>query len=723
VAQGLFDIAKGAASISRVSKSILEKRKSDTNSNWVASNLLQYDRVLTDFYSLEENRQREDFHEALEGSANKELARYLKEAPSKEAADEFRLKAGQRFAFYYRNAISVSEANRIENLQLGIDGQMSDLLASWRNNAKSLPPAEARELMAQGFDEVMGNMESVFGELPKYSRIMREKLTKDYILAVSDHDQAFAKQMLDDSDFFSESDRQAIQRHIDSKADNNRAVAKTVLTQGINSAFTVAESKLEPVPDISLESFQAAYATEDSAMAAKMAFDQKRRVANKAIGFLSNMAEKNITTQERAYQSMRQRAETQGDSDTLEALASIRPSLNEIQRMQSEDPVGFLNSHNESVKDLNQRISTADPEEAEGLLAVRRQLAFQLQGSPPQDTPEHMRDQFLNRPQSDWNLLSQSEASDWGKKFNEMRDLTQAPILVNEFIETYGRGTDPQDAARMARIAFNDLVSLPDSGERLDPAYQVGFMMWDSPYVGHFWGALQAKRASQGSTEDSVRDYRDSIRGTEEWVGFSRFLSTSPEGTVDGADFMEGLTAFAMYLDPSNAGKGAEKAMEIVFKDRFGFVNVNGQQLMIDKRAGDRRRDDAELHGIGLGLESLLRTVRKEDLKMEDPLWAGVLPQPFSQASPEGKDILFRSAITNHAFFRMTPDGRGANLYLIGEHGIPFEARKADGNPFLVLFDRYEEIVSSPSRTVMSPEGFSVNIEAPNRPSRAYHWE
>lgn len=718
LASGLQDLSQGLQSVGR----LMEKRKMDKESGWITDSLMQYDRVLTDFYSLEDNQQREDFAQAFEKSANDELGKYLKSAPSEGAALEFKRKAMDRAATYYKGALNQSEKTRIGNLQLGIDGQMNNLLASWRNNARNLPPAESRKLMESGFQDIMEHVDQTFGNLPNTSRRMRETLTMNYILAASEHNPAMAQELLEKTELFDEETRQQIGNRIKMKTENNMAIEKAALDQRVASEFQLAEARLAPVRDIPLADFQAAYSNPEMAVVQKAKFDRDRKTSDIATSFLSNVAPQSISIQESTYANMHRKAVESGDVETLDALKAIRPRLDKIQIQQQADPVGFLDAYNPMIQDVNQKILTAPPEEKASLMQVKRQMAIQLQGMPSPETPEHMKGQFLGKAQADWNILSLSEANAWTKRLNETRDLTQIPAMVNEFIATYGEGIDPGNGARMARMAFNDLVSLPEAGNRIDPAYQVGFMMWDSPYIGHFWAAMGAFRDNKGIAADREADYRTAIASEAPWTEFRQYLTTSPQGASDASSFMTGLTAFAMSLDPQNASEGARKAMDIVFKDRLGFMNVNGQKMMIDLRKDDGGiRGEDEISVMETGLGSLVDSLKKEDMALTDPLWGGVLPAGFEATSPALQDSLFKSLIQSQSFMRSTADGRGANLYLVGDHGIPFEARKKDGTPFLVLFDKYQDVtLDLPGLDTGSPNSASARRRVGGR---KYSWE
>lgn len=715
VSPGLFDVSPGLRAVAGglerqfeagvTATAVMEKRRRDAEDSWVIDNMIQYDRVMSDFMNNPDNYARIDLADAIGKFHGSEQSKYVAAAPSNRAAKDFRQRTEDAFNRYRDRALKVGEANRIGKMDLALKEMGVNILAGWRNNINAMPIGEAGDLLEQNYDSVMEHIDRIYAGMPEKSQSEKEKLTRNIVLGAAEFSPTLAAELLDKYSVFDESDRQTIMRQIESIKDRSNAHDSTVFNIMAENAETNARLHGTPMPEMIAPS-----------ESAQLRYDERRKEVNAGVSAYHTLKSWNADNQNRVLANMMRDAT---DPAVMRGLDWARKALDDNQSLQDTDPVQWLTANNTELRDLMQKAETATGEDKLALEQTIMRTVMDLQGHPGPDVPEYMRPHYLRKAFSEINLMDKRTANDWGMKF--AGDPAQFQAVLNQFITQYSAGATGAEAEKYVRTAFNDLWQLPDAANRVPAEYMIAFMMHDSPYVSHYMAALKGRKDISGVTKDTYKDYEAAVVANPNWRSFRQYMFDGGAEAMEDLNAMDsGLAVFAQTLDPANMTRGANAAVKILFENRYGFINVNGKRMMIDLRLpSGRQLVDSDTELMEEGLTALIQSTGMDQVQLEDPMWGHV----FAGASIEDKAMregLFKSAMAQHGYLRTLPDGSGAEFWMVGDYGIGFDVKGKDGKTLTVKFDDYTSRIERPKPT---PSGaFGGPITEQPKEKRTYRW-
>ena len=364
-------------------------------------------------------------------------------------------------------------------------------------------------------------------------------------------------------------------------------------------------------------------------------------------------------------------------------------------KLAETDSVGFLAANNPIVTAAGTDLNTAyaklqaNPNDENVRLEYSAKLKtfndtlLMLQGPPPKGVEQtEAAKLYLNKPQSQWSLLSADEAKTQGDFLNSAKPnefLTKTDEYMSRYVDDKHR-----------QIAFNDLVTRG----KLNQQYQFAWLNRDAWWINSYVSAIAAGKDISVS-EKEFKDITDRVDAHPTFMSFTQALvGTENQNPNEYAGFREGVIQWAKVLTKTQ-GKSAKEAVNSAMQlvtNNLGFTKVNGRPLMIYKqRDGLPKYTDEEVDDIGrrLGFVSQFIPLKDVDTESFTALLHGM--------SEEAKLKALSDDLSSRMFWQIGPDGKSASAYVIDKSGLQaFQLRDKTQKPFVVRFNNLPTFKAEP---------------------------
>jgi hypothetical protein len=193
-------------------------------------------------------------------------------------------------------------------------------------------------------------------------------------------------------------------------------------------------------------------------------------------------------------------------------------------------------------------------------------------------------------------------------------------------------------------------------------------------------------------TPEKSSEFSEVLDGDSTWQSFVRSMYAGGQRAREIGAWRSGIIAYANSL--ASRGQKAQNAVETSLKrlvgDNFGFPNVHGQPVMVQKvRPDGTVRHDDEVSDYGRRMQIALRDIDPRQIKQEDD--NGVPYFMSLPMLPDKEDVLtmqhLRDIITSQGFYRPSPDGQSVSLHLLDDDGVEFQVRDKNNEPFEIALD------------------------------------
>jgi hypothetical protein len=365
--------------------------------------------------------------------------------------------------------------------------------------------------------------------------------------------------------------------------------------------------------------------------------------------------------------------------------------LEQIEKQQQQNPAGFMRSQNSDVQAAYERGMNAPDSLKAQYLNIAHGVSLRYQGYPPVGASKEEAAKYLSLPTHARHILSAEEAAVLAGQINQGAPSEQLDA-INNILAGY------DEEAQF--IAFNDLVTLPKGNDGIPPAIQLAFLNQGKTWVKEYMSAALSPETVKSLTPEKSSEFSEVLDGDSTWQSFVKSMYAGGQRAREIGAWRSGIIAYANSL--ASRGQKAQNAVETSLKrligDNFGFPNVHGQPVMVQKvrRDGTVRHDD-EVSDYGRRMQIALRDIDPREIKQEDdngvPYFMS-LPMLPDQDDPLTMQHL-RDIITSQGFYRPSPDGQSVSLHLLDDDGVEFQVRDKNNQPFEIDLDDLPKFTTS----------------------------
>jgi hypothetical protein len=680
--QGLANLGGEAQEEAYRNKAMAAKHKKDDERQWMRSAGTQLERVFAEFAADEKNRSKETFADDFNEFARKETAEYQKAAPSTRASIEFRTHADGLATSYWKHAATQSARNKEANGLRMAEEQTGNALLAYRQNVAVDNP-DAADLLQSNVWGIFDDLEERFSKYsPDIARKAQEQLVREVVLATAKHDPELAKTVLNKTNVVGEPLRKTLLATIESDSKSSSNVAKGDARRLLDRMLNAGQ-RGQIVQPINESVLAGAFDAEQGAEIVA-AFNDEASKLNQANAIVEKLSDKNA-----GYQQA-QLAKLSPDLHTdITKFASQR--LEQIEKQQQQNPAGFMRSQNSDVQAAYERGMNAPDSLKAQYLNIAHGVSLRYQGYPPVGASKEEAAKYLSLPTHARHILSAEEAAVLAGQINQGAPSEQLDA-INNILAGY------DEEAQF--IAFNDLVTLPKGNDGIPPAIQLAFLNQGKTWVKEYMSAALSPETVKSLTPEKSSEFSEVLDGDSTWQSFVKSMYAGGQRAREIGAWRSGIIAYANSL--ASRGQKAQNAVETSLKrligDNFGFPNVHGQPVMVQKvrRDGTVRHDD-EVSDYGRRMQIALRDIDPREIKQEDdngvPYFMS-LPMLPDQDDPLTMQHL-RDIITSQGFYRPSPDGQSVSLHLLDDDGVEFQVRDKNNQPFEIDLDDLPKFTTS----------------------------
>lgn len=672
VGQGLQNLGSGLIARSRRNKREAEitadKAKTLDDRTWSANTYSAFSKELTDYYNNPDNYNSETFHKDLDEFTQGRISELEANAPSKEAAEQFKSRALGQAASRYDQAAARSTQTKIGNLMDSYDNEVQAMLYAYRNNSSDLSGlGELEESRAIA----IADAKETFSDSPKLAKQIESQINLSIIAETIDSNPEYAKALLNEDKTISPEKRAQLLRQIDRSEKSVSALERDTFNRSRESTVfnAVKGDSYDKVP---IEEYELYYDA-DKAAVMKRQDDLKIDAYKMANDFVDTISNKNSTTQMQELEKLVESAQAPEQRAAIQQI--IEPQVRANLEMIEKDPVSWVSRNNATIKRLDAEIEKATDEERIGLLTERNELILQVQGYSDGVMDDS---EYLNKPSNHRNLLTVDEATQLANRIN--RESPQVALdTIRGIMAEY-----PDEQHQW--IVFNDLASI--GKEKIRQEYAMAFQNADKWWIDSYLASLQNFDGLKELTQSTVQDIRASVNAHPSWMAFQTSIigdSFQRAGEIKG--YKSGIEAFAksFMARGSSLDDAVDKAINYLIDESLGFTEINGEPMPILREKQDGTvRTDQEIADVGRRLNVALSRV---DPRRIDQSNFGFL----SGLGPDEERVerlqALRDAVTSAGFWQMSPDGQSALLYYSDDNNNIFQVREKDGTPLEIALD------------------------------------
>lgn len=646
---------------------ILEKRQQEKDNRWVGDSESQLNREMVDW--RKENQNREDYGDAFKAYADERLAEYEKNAPTGKAAQSFRRSVLPSIDAGYARTTAEGERTRLNNYDQAEVQNDINMRGSYLAGA-DLDQDFANDLLfAETVKRNARTMATIGATNPAAAAAMVQRTEIAAVLAAADADPIFAKKILTASKHIEAGTYDQLDRKIEAAAKNMEATSMYKIRAGITATLFNAEQSNSQVSLPSKEVLDLFTPSERDQIVDDF------KVSNATGSKFSEARGWNWREQEKAIAAV----------DTKD-IVGIRTRENLIKRFAKSKEQQLTNpfrwqeqNDSEFIAATGRRL--AAPKEAQvGIMTENIKRMVELQGPPPEGTPEDQRKRYLSLDTGLQKATSVEAAETEASHLNNIPP-NQLTAELQKFDTLY-----PDE--RVRAMVWNDMQNLPE-GKKLKMGLRVGAAINDVGVRNNFLGAMSNKEPLK--TERPKSEFDAAISADPV---FSKFVSGwKGDGNQRGdelSEFTDAAVRYAMHLSVSdkitNPSKAAAKAVQRLVSDNYGMMNIHGTDVPVHRypSAGVRYGDE-DIKNLQAGITDLLGTISADSISVEP---ANFPLAPNLPGGTEDSDYI-RKLIKSTGTVVVEPGGASATVYLkgAGVNDFAFQLRGRDGKPLLFDFE------------------------------------
>lgn len=669
VGQGLQNLGSGLMARNRRNKREAEitadKAKTLDDRTWSANTYSEFSKELTDYYNNPDNYNSETFHKDLDEFTQGRISELEANAPSKEAAEQFKSRALGQAASRYDQAAARSTQTKIGNLMDSYDNEVQAMLYAYRNSENGIGDLENSRSIA------IADAKETFADSPKLAKQIESQINLSIIAETIDSNPEYAKALLNEDKTISPEKRAQLLRQIDRSEKSVSALERDTFNRSRESTVfnAVKGDSYDKVP---IEEYELYYDA-DKAAVMKRQDDLKVDAYKMANDFVDTISNKNSATQMQELEKLVESAQSPEQRAAIQQI--IEPQVRANLEMIEKDPVSWVSRNNATIKRLDAEIEKATDEERIGLLTERNELVLQVQGYSDGVMDDS---EYLNKPSNHRNLLTVDEATQLANRIN--RESPQVALdTIRGIMAEY-----PDEQHQW--IVFNDLASI--GKEKIRQEYAMAFQNADKWWIDSYLASLQNFDGLKELTQSTVQDIRASVNAHPSWMAFqTSIIGDNFQRASEIRGYKSGIEAFAksFMARGSSLDEAVDKSINLLINESLGFTEINGEPMPIlrEKQDGTTRTDE-EIADVGRRLNVALSRVDPRRIDQSNfGFLAGLGPD---EERVERLQAL-RDAVTSAGFWQMSPDGQSALLYYSDDNNNIFQVREKDGTPLEIALD------------------------------------
>lgn len=769
-AAGLDQLGGAIANTGDIASRIHAKKVSDDEDRWLVNASHTYNLEAANFENDPNNKSREDFAQITFDQLESRKKEFLAKAPSQRAATRLQAQLDNVIESRYHRAQQVGEVTKLTNAQLEIDTSINNSMTAYRADAANSPQYAAKNLEPQ-MDLLKDSIMTRWGKIaPNHASKLLEHIEKQFVVGTAEHDSAYARKLLDESNFIDESGRAQLLNYIEGQEKSANRLVREDFANGLTETLKYAKRTNGMVADVPLASFEAVLGKDDGKLA-KARFDRDAKEINQASAFTGKVAGKNVNSLIGEFSNF---VENKTISDAAKSDAAV--TVKEMARQSHTDSWGYVTQHNPEVAKAYEFAAQAGTPDAfsrankialeyqgyapavamnqlhafETTLSDAEEAQFQtwkakyapndsgydydLRGAfkagitpganghwpdtykkpnhptfsdeskyasvvgkkfsghwdgenftPPEQQWSDEASKYQNLPTNARHLMSQSkaiaQAMQWRGPATE-----QSVKALNDFVMTY-----PED---QRAVAFNDLINLPPSDQKVSKTLEWAFLHRHKPFVKNFMDAQNNVEALKNLTAEKRSDYEKALFSDPSWMPFAdTLLQGSVTRATEVSDYKEGLINYAYSMKGKSPKDAVLDASKQLIGSEFSFPKVNGVAVMVArKRPDETYRSDDEVAELPRQLNIAIQSVPVDQVKLTTPDGRQHWPMFEKIVGDKPLKDLLPDLIKRHGFFVPTPNGQGATVYLRTDDGVVGQLLDKNNQPWEVDFDALPDV-------------------------------
>lgn len=671
---GMGQLGNAFAGTGEVASRIHAKKLADDEDRWIVNSSHAYNIEASQFE--QENKNREDFAQATFDHLEQRKKEFLAKAPSDRAALRLQAQLDNQIESRYQQAHRVGEHTKLTNAHRDIDQNINDTMTAYRADAATSPDYAVKNLEPQ-MNLLKASVMSRWSKShPDHASKLLEHIERQFIVGTAEHDPNYARKLLDESNFLDESGRAQLLNYIESQEKASNRLAQEDFANSISETLKYAKRTNGVVQDVPLATFETFYGKENGKIA-KARFDRDAKEINQASAFVGKVAGKNVNALVGEFSNF---VENKSISDAAKSDAAV--TVKEMARQAQTDGWAYVAQHNPEVSkayELAAQVGTPDA------FSRANRIALEYQGYAPPDAPESERSKYQNLPTNARHLMSQSkaiaQAMQWRGPATE-----QSIKALNDFVMTY-----PEE---QRAIAFNDLINLPPSDQKVSKTLEWAFLHRHKPFVKDFMDAQNNADALKNLTDEKRSDYETALFSDPAWVAFSdALLQGSVTRATEVSDYKNGLINYAYSMKGKSPKEAVREASKQLIGSEFAFPKVNGVTVMVAmRRPNGTYRGEDEVSRLPQQLTAAIQSVPVDQVQLNAPDGHPYWPLFHSVIGDKPLKDILPDLIKRHGFFVPTPNGQGATIYLHTDDGVTGQLLDKNNQPWEVDFDSLPEV-------------------------------
>jgi uncharacterized protein YukE len=697
--RALGQLAQAGENVASTVGQVARQQKEVDDNLWVGQTVEEHKNELNEWMSDPENQGKETYAADFQNKL-KEVMSSVK-SPSSKAAALYKQRMLSFGSERYESALQLAGRNKLQNNAVLIDSQSAQAIDSYRKS-RDIPTVDAGKSLQDSLRDISGQIDTTFGKIaPTVAMKMKDKLYQDAAYGVMRDDPELARTITMQSKTMDEHVRHTILDQIDQAFHSKNIIEIESFNERRKDQFAsvLYGNKRDK---IDLKEYQSYY-PRDKAVALKMRDDALIDTYNKANDVYDRVKSLNAGEQTLELNKYVKNISTDAERDAYQIFHS--KVLANIQ-LQEKNPVSWMQQNNPAVKDALELAMKSTNNQRLQSMKELYDLQLRYQGTPP--TGDHASGltyvldketgyqkavstntlddprQYLSLPKNSKHLMTQEQATENADKINQGSP-NQILDTINQVLASYP-GSDYQN------IAFNDMVTLPQSGRGIKQEYQLVFLNHDSPNVKSYAGAIGNSDSVKALNSEKRGDFEKALNSNATWNAFAHSMLGDNFQRVDEiAGFKKGILQYAM-AHHSQSGDSPEASIKAatgeIINQKLGFAHINGQTMMILRDRGDGKppRNDEEINAMGMRLQLALQHVDPREIKQDDGHGRNLFPTLALAGTDMQKMQAIRDAITMNGYFQTGPDGKSVSLYY--HDGMNhFEVRDKSNNAFEIALD------------------------------------
>lgn len=721
VGEAISHAGSTLATISASVAQVQNQRAKEQELKWVGDASQKLNDTLIQWQ--QDHQHDEDYGIAYRKFADEQVKTYTDAAPNARASDAFRLHIMPSIQRDWETALKIGERTRLNNFGAAEVVHSESESNAFRFRMANGEPEAARDIMSYSLKTQHERIDAAYGKIsPPLAAKMKETATADAVLGVLETDPVFAKELLDSARNVDGQTRSVLVNKIEAASNQIDEVAAQRMARALDSQLKNAKDAGTLVAVPPKESFGV---FKKHADAQYESFVQEAKVHNETVGEWDKLKSLSPFYQAQAIEELR---------------ASINPNRGEIAHGLRQNLIGVHNDlargnvaghiakNYEDVAGLFRAADLVkDPAERVKKIEQANSKSLYYQGAAPRDDSGKLlvsdadAKKFLNLSTGQQHTLSADQANERGAKLNGMGPQDMWSNLMG-MTKEFGN-------EKIAAIAFNDLATLPQEGNRLPAAAQLAVNMPPELAI-KFLGVVKASKDIKPLPDVTAKEFRDYLYTKTDgvWTAFRRtFNGDNNQRAALLDDFESSILKYAHSLNGEGISpkEAVQKAVKDTISGSFGFGNVNGTPMMVMRNRGEGKpqRTEAEAADIPRKLVVSLREFPLASLDLKDPTGRTIWPQLDSILNKDAKDKYVMDAITSRGFFVTESHGQSATIYVADESGKATSQQLRDkrGQPFEIAFDDLPAYTRFQGGALgRGTFGFGGTVELPIQPSKTY---